>query len=125
MKARKLVCLGMSLVLSVVLLACGGGSKPAPTLQSIAISPDPGTISIPLGGTQNFTATGTYSDGSMKDITVQATWSASDPTVVQVVGGQAKGLKLGSSPISVAMGSVSSGPSNPITVIAATIASIV
>jgi hypothetical protein len=124
MKARKLVCLGMSLVLSVVLLACGGSSKPAPTLQSIAISPDPGTISIPLGATQNFTATGTYSDGSMKDITVQATWSASDPTVVQVVGGQAKGLKLGSSPISVAMGSVSSGPSNPVTVIAATIASI-
>jgi hypothetical protein len=125
MKARKLVCLGMSLVLSVVLLACGGGSKPAPTLQSISISPDPGTISIPIGATQNFTATGTYNDGSTKNITAQATWSASDPTVVQVVGGQAKGLKLGTSSISVAMGSVSSGPSNPVTVIAATIASVV
>ncbi|WP_155827552.1 beta strand repeat-containing protein [Limisalsivibrio acetivorans] len=54
----------------------------AATLQSIAITPaDP---SIPLGTTQQFTATGTYSDTTTQDITTQVTWQSDDDTVAVV-----------------------------------------
>ena len=49
------------------------------TLTSITIKP--GTADIPLGGKQQFTATGTFSDGSTESLTSQVTWSSSDTTV--------------------------------------------
>src|SRR5205085_8694003 len=48
---------------------------PAPTLVSITVSPQ--TLSMPLGATQQFTATGTYSDGGFQDLTSTATWTSS------------------------------------------------
>ena len=47
---------------------------PAPTLTSIAVTPANPTISTG-GGTQQFTATGTYSDLSTQNITTQVTWA--------------------------------------------------
>ncbi len=44
----------------------------AATLTGISISP--ATASVPIGGTQQFTALGTYSDGSTADVTSQVTW---------------------------------------------------
>src|SRR6202007_1766168 len=44
------------------------------TLQSIAVTP--ASPSIVNGTTQQFTATGTYSDGSKSDLTSQVTWNS-------------------------------------------------
>ena len=55
---------------------------PLPTLESIAVTPT--EASIEVGLTQQFTATGTYSDGSTKDITDSVTWESSDISVATI-----------------------------------------
>jgi cytochrome c553 len=71
------------------LAACGGGGdggsvRPPPqvTLKSIVVSP--GAVQVATGGTQQFKAQGTYSDGSTQDVTARATWSSDNPTAVAV-----------------------------------------
>ena len=81
------------------------------TLQSIAVSP--ANPSISQSQTQQFTATGTYSDGSSKDITTSVVWSSSNTTVATVGAntGMATGVGAGTSQISASFGSVvSSSP---------------
>ena len=113
------------LALSCMIVACGNSSKPAAQLQSIALTPDPGATTIPLGGTQQFTATGTFSDGSHSDITAQVTWGSSDQTVISIsASGLATALKLGTSTISAGMSGVSASGSNPATAGPPAIASI-
>ena len=48
-------------------------------LVSIAINPQ--SAAIALGTTQQFTATGTYTDGTTQDVTSVVTWSSSDATI--------------------------------------------
>ena len=55
---------------------------PAPTLNSIAVTP--ANPSIGTGVTQQFTATGSYSDGSTQNMTSQATWTSSSPSVATI-----------------------------------------
>jgi hypothetical protein len=57
-------------------------------LASIAISPP--TPAIALGTSQQFTATGSYTDGSTQDVTSVVSWSSSDATVAIIsnTGGQ-------------------------------------
>ncbi|HEY0263672.1 MAG TPA: Ig-like domain-containing protein [Granulicella sp.] len=65
------------------------------TLVSIAITPSTGNV--PLGGTQQFTATGTYSDGTTQDLSSVVNWSSSDAAVISVNGsGLASGTGIGS-----------------------------
>ncbi|MGP8154053.1 MAG: DUF3443 family protein [Smithella sp.] len=73
------------ILISSLIMSCGGGgssssgpSIPTATLVSIAVTP--ATPGIAWGGTQQFTATGTYSDGTTQDITTSVTWSSSDTT---------------------------------------------
>jgi len=67
----------------------------APTLQSIAVTPNPFTV--PRGGKQQLTAAGTFSDGSTVDITQQCTWSSSSRSVAWVSkSGVVTGTKAGS-----------------------------
>jgi len=77
-------------------------------LQSIVITPV--NPSIPDGNSQQFTATGTYSDGSVQNVTTTATWTSSDTTVATVGNagsvGLATSLAVGSTTISAAVGSV-------------------
>jgi uncharacterized protein YjdB len=54
-------------------------------LVSIAINPP--TPSIALGTSQQFTATGTYTDGTTQDVTSIVTWSTSDATVAIISNG--------------------------------------
>jgi WD40 repeat protein len=76
-------------------------SGPAPTLQSIAVTPANPTIST--GATQQFTATGTYSDGSTQDLTSQVTWASSDTAVATTsTSGLATGVGAGTTTISAA-----------------------
>lgn len=57
----------------------------APILTSLAVTPT--TPVVPVGNTQQFTATGTYSDGSTQVITGSVTWSSSSPSVASISGG--------------------------------------
>ena len=50
-----------------------------PTLQSIAITP--ASMSIALGFPVQLTATGTFSDGTTKNITAEVSWTSSNPAV--------------------------------------------
>jgi parallel beta-helix repeat protein len=54
-------------------------------LVSIAVNPSMATVA--LGGTQQFTATGTYTDGTTQDVTATASWTSSSAGVA-VMGSQ-------------------------------------
>ena len=82
----------------------------AAILQSITISST--NPSISAGLTTNFTATGTYSDGSTKLITNQVTWSSGTPNVATISNasgsyGLATTLKQGSTIIKAILGNIS------------------
>ncbi|MGZ4989213.1 MAG: DUF4082 domain-containing protein [Methylobacter sp.] len=78
---------------------------PAPTLQSIAVTPANPAISN--GAAQQFTATGTYSNGTTQNLTSQVTWSSLSTTVATInSAGLAAGLSAGSSTITATSGSV-------------------
>jgi uncharacterized protein YjdB len=88
---------------------------PAATLQSIAVTP--ATPSIAAGATQQFTATGTYSDNSTKNTTASVTWKSSN-TAFATIGaatGLATGVAAGTTQITATQGSVVS-PNDPLTV---------
>lgn len=57
---------------------CGQGTVNVgpPALVSIAVAPT--TPTLPFGSVQQFTATGTYSDGSTQPLTGSVTWTPSD-----------------------------------------------
>jgi len=89
-------------------------------LQSIAVSP--ASPSIAAGGTQQFTATGTYSDNSTKNITTSVTWKSSN-AVFATIGattGLATGVAAGTTQITATQGSIVS-PNDPLTVTASTV----
>src|SRR5450631_4251373 len=77
------------------------------TLTSMVIAPQ--SVSIPVGATQQFTATGTFSDGSNGNITPSATWTSSVTTVATVSPlGVATLLDEGPTTIQATVGSVNS-----------------
>ena len=80
-------------------------SGPA-TLQSIAVTP--ANPSIAKGLTQQFTATGTYSDNSTQNLTSQVAWASATPAVATITtGGLATGAGIGTSTISATLASQS------------------
>jgi hypothetical protein len=92
-------------------------------LRSISITPT--TVSIAKGGTQQFTAVGTFSDGSQQNVTTSVTWSTSNFNVATVgtASGLARGLAAGSAQIQAVSGTVSS-PNVALAVTSATLQSI-
>ena len=85
------------------------------TLQSIAVSPASPTVGI--GNAVQFTATGTYSDNSTKDITSSVTWASSNPSFATIVAttGLATGVAVGTTEITATLGNVVS-PNDTLTV---------
>ena len=72
-------------------------------LGSLAV--DPVLASVPAGATQQFRATGTYTDGSTADLTSSVTWSSSDPGLATVdANGLATGVGVGTATISAGSG---------------------
>ena len=91
------------------------------TLQSIAVTP--ATLSIPVGLAVQFTASGTYSDGKVRDITSSVAWASGDVSVASVAtGGVADSIVAGSSTISATLEGVNGAAS--LTVTTATLESI-
>ena len=76
------------------------------TLSAITLSPIGASISI--GGTQQYTATGSFSDGSSRDVTGSVTWSSSYTNVATIsTGGLATGVGSGSTVITATSGAIS------------------
>jgi uncharacterized protein YjdB len=97
----------------------------AAALSSIALSPL--NSSIALGATQQFTATGTYTDGSTQNITAMVAWSSSSPAVATIsnaagTNGLATSVGSGQTTITATQGSVTG--STTLTVNAAALSSI-
>jgi hypothetical protein len=104
---------------SIVLPGCSGGGgggeggtnpPPVPTLVSIAVTPAGPIIS--KGGTQQFTALGTYSDSTTQDLTASAIWSSAAITVATISNsagsnGNATSISEGTTVITAASGTVS------------------
>lgn len=110
MKSSKILIL---LLLFALVTGCGGGgsSNPTPqTLVSIGVTPtDP---SIATGATQQFTATGTYSDNTTQDLTASVTWSSSATAVATISNtagsnGKATSVAAGTTTIKATSGSIS------------------
>src|SRR5262249_16657552 len=105
---------GVALGTSSITAALGGVTSAADTLtvtaailQSIAVTP--GGPSVAQGLTQQFTARGTYSDGSTQDFPTQVPWPSSPPAVATIsTAGVATGVALGSSSITAALGGMTS-----------------
>ncbi len=76
------------------------------TLVSIAVTP--ANASLFPGMTQQFTATGTYSDNSTKNITSSVAWSSTDTGVATITStGLATGVAAGSTTIQATSNSIS------------------
>jgi len=86
----------------------------AVALSSIALSPQ--NPSIALGTTQQFVASGTYTDGSTKDVSSSAAWSSSDTTVFTVnTAGLAVGAGAGTATVTATANGVSESTSLTVT----------
>ena len=81
---------------------CGGvpnSDPPAKTLAAMSITP--ATFPLVVGGTQQLTATATYSDGSKADISASASWASSNKTVATVnLAGMVTAVAAGTATIS-------------------------
>ncbi len=75
-------------------------------LETISVTP--ASASIEIGGTQAFTAMGTYSNGSTQDITSSATWNSSDTSVATISSGLATGVGEGTTSITAALDGIES-----------------
>ena len=77
-----------------------------PTLVSLQVAPQNPLLAV--GTTQQFTATGTFSDGSIQNLTALVSWSSSQPSVAIIAaGGLARGTSSGQTTIMATAGSVS------------------
>ena len=73
----------------------------------VSITITPADADLLLATLQQYTATGTFSDGSQQNITASVTWSSSNNSVVSIpAGGLATARALGSVTISATSGSV-------------------
>jgi Bacterial Ig-like domain (group 2) len=104
----------LSFILCCFLVAmpgCGGGGSGGVTLTGIDIAPI--SPSVAVGGQQQFTATGDFSDGSKADLTTNATWSsnATNIATIENIGthpGLATGVSEGTAQITVSFAQGSS-----------------
>jgi len=74
-------------------------------LASLAVTP--ATPTVPIGTPQQFTATGTYGDGSTQNLTSSATWSSSNSNVATInAAGVATMVSVGTTTIQAASGTI-------------------
>jgi hypothetical protein len=104
--------------------AGGSSNLSVATLVSIAIAP--ASPSLQGESTQQFSATGTFSDGSTHDVTASVTWSSSNSSIVSIGnGGGSQGLAstgstAGTATITATLGTTSASTSVTVLAIPAT-----
>ncbi len=101
------------------LAACSSsGGDASPTLATIQVTP--ASVSLAVGISQHFAATGAYSDGSTRDLSGQVAWSSSTPTTATVsTTGVATAVQAGGTVVSATLGGVSGSAS--VAVVASTL----
>ncbi len=110
-------------------IACGGGGgssspTPSPTVTLTSLSVSPSNPSVTQGATQQFTATGTYSDGHSATLTT-ASWSSSATNIATINGsGLASAVAAGATTITATSGNISGSTTLTVTPPAATLTSI-
>jgi hypothetical protein len=120
--------LGRILLLVIILgmtAACGGGGggsaipivispkKPA-TLVSISVTPANPSVSV--GASEQFTATGSFSDSSTKNLTSSVTWTSSNESVASInASGLMSSAGTGTTLISAISGSITGSMSLKVT----------
>jgi 6-phosphogluconolactonase (cycloisomerase 2 family) len=122
---RLFAALVFPLFVLCVLIGCSGPpTTTTKTLTSIAVTPAT-PASIKVGATQQFTATGTFSDSTTADISSTVTWTSGTPATATISGtGLATGVAAGTTQITASKSGVTS-PAVTLTVTAATLTSIV
>ncbi len=81
------------------------GTGNAPSLSSLAVTP--ASPSVPTGTPQQFTATGTYADGSTQNLTSAVAWTSSNTNVATITAaGLATTVSLGTTTIQAASGAI-------------------
>jgi uncharacterized protein YjdB len=110
-----IITVTMLALLTISITACSNAQKTTtltgtPVLTSIAVMPNPPS-SLIQGNTQQFSAVGTYSDGSTSDITSQVNWT-SDNTAAATIdnSGLATGVAAGIANITAALNGITSPP---------------
>ena len=92
-----------------------------PTLTTITVTPV--TPSVPINQTVQMTATGTYDDGSVKNITGSVSWSLSPASFATITsGGLLKGMAQGSTTLNASSANITG--STTVTVLLANVVSI-
>jgi len=85
--------------------AYAAGAMGDPALESIAVTPP--DLSLATGSTLQFTATGTYSDGSTENLTSTVTWTSTATGVATInAAGLASAVAAGQTTIEAASGSI-------------------
>src|SRR5579864_4879265 len=86
----------------------------ATNLASISVSPT--ASSLPVNTSQQFTATGTYKDGSSRDLTALVSWASTFSSIATVdVTGVATVMSAGSTTISASLGGITGSTSLTVT----------
>lgn len=92
---RPASALGAAIISIVLIAACGGSPKTTQPSQTPAVATPAGAAtladlrvdgpaSVPPGGSAQYTATATYSDGSSRDVTADAKWTSTNDAVLSV-----------------------------------------
>ena len=107
------------LLLLIASTGCGGGTANVPppppkTLKSVSVTP--GSASIAVGATEQFTAMATYSDGSTGNVSATAIWSNTPASVATTSStGLATGVSSGPTMVTATLGGMSGNASLNVT----------
>jgi hypothetical protein len=116
------VGLGSTSISATVGAVSGSATLTVTAAVLVSINVTPANATIATLTTQDFTATGTYTDNSIQDLTTQATWASSDTNVATLNGTTATGIAAGTTNISAVFSGVTG--STPLHVTGATLTSI-
>ncbi len=111
MKSNKLL---LPVLVLALMTGCSGGSSGSstPTATLLALAVTPANPAIFAGSTIQLTATGTFSDNTVQDLTAQASWSSSSQSVATISNaagsnGLVTSLDLGTTTIAATWGGAS------------------
>jgi len=76
--------------------------EPPATVTGLDVGPTSYTVAV--GATQAVAARATYSDGANEDVTARASWTSSNPSVVEVSPGSLRAVSAGQATVTVAFG---------------------
>lgn len=103
---------GSTLISAVFQSVVGNTTLTISAAALTSISVTPANATVPKATTEQYTATGTYTDASTKNITNEVTWSSSNETIATISNalatkGLATGVKNGSTTIQATSGIIS------------------